>query len=67
VPGRLWGGVVSRQDPGGATGKSPYDLARCVCGCLSSLHKPHDVTAVLGACSSSNCDCRRFTEEATDA
>jgi hypothetical protein len=63
---------VSRQDPGAATGRTPYDLKRCTCqgpSCvgLSSLHKPHDVTGVRGACSNSNCDCRHFTEEATDA
>jgi len=57
---------VSRQDPGAATGQTPYDLARCTCGCLSSLHKPHDVTGVRGACSNSNCPCRTFTEEVSD-
>lgn len=54
---------MSRQDPGAANGQIPTDLTRCTCGDLSSLHKPHDVTGVLGACSNSNCDCRRFTDQ----
>jgi hypothetical protein len=62
---------VSRQDPGAAdvaTGQTPTALTYCTCrgpSCvgLSSLHKPHDVTGVRGACSNSNCDCKRFTEE----
>jgi hypothetical protein len=62
---------VSRQDPGAATGQAPHEPTRCtcrgpVCVGLSTLHKPHDTTGVLGACSNSNCDCRRFTEKESD-
>lgn len=57
---------MSRQDPGAATGQQAYrPLLRCTCSCLSTLHKPHDVTAVRGACSNSNCACKTFTEEST--
>lgn len=55
---------MSRQDPGGASGQQTYPpLTYCACGCLSSLHKPHDVTGVRGTCSNSNCPCRIFREE----
>jgi hypothetical protein len=52
---------MSRQDPGAATGKTPYDLPRCTCGCLCSLHKVMD-DGRRAACSNSNCDCRGFVE-----
>jgi hypothetical protein len=63
---------VSRQDPGAATGQVPYEPTRCtcqqpqVCIGLSTLHKPNPTTGVRGACSNSNCDCRRFTEKESD-
>jgi hypothetical protein len=57
---------VSAQDPGAATGQTPYEPTRCTCGCLSTLHKPNPTTGVRGACSNSNCDCRRFTEKESD-
>lgn len=56
---------MSAQDPGGAdvaTGQTPYDLGRCTCTCLESLHRPNDA-GVRMACSNSNCTCRRYTEE----
>lgn len=52
---------MSRQDPGAATGQVPYDLTRCTCGCLSSLHAIN-AAGRRAACSNSNCDCRRFVE-----
>jgi hypothetical protein len=52
---------VSAQDPGGATGKTPYQPTRCTCGQLSTLHKPMP-DGKLGACSDSNCHCGGFTE-----
>jgi hypothetical protein len=57
---------VSAQDPGAATGKTPYLLGRCVCSCMESLHKP-DANGVRTTCSNSNCTCRRYTKEAPDA
>lgn len=60
---------MSRQDPGAATGQIPTQLGYCtcrreqVCIGLESLHKPHDVTGVRGACSNSNCPCERYTKE----
>ncbi|MEU7904148.1 hypothetical protein [Actinoplanes sp. NPDC049118] len=52
---------MSRQDPGATTGQMPYELSRCTCGCLSSLHKLTDA-GERATCSNSNCGCRRFTE-----
>ncbi len=60
---------MSRQDPGAAdvaTGRTPYELGRCTCTCMESLHKP-DVNGVRTTCSNSNCTCRRYTKEAPNA
>jgi hypothetical protein len=52
---------MSAQDPGAATGQMPYDLGRCTCRCLESVHKLTD-DGVRATCSNSNCACKRFTE-----
>lgn len=56
---------MSAADPGAASGQQVYvPMKRCTCRDLVTLHKPHDVTKARGACSNSNCNCRKFTEEA---
>lgn len=41
-------------------GDMPYEPTRCECGELETLHPRSETTRERMACSSSNCDCRRF-------
>lgn len=50
---------MSRQDPGAATGQQPYELGRCECGELETLHILNDA-GERRACSASMCACRRY-------
>lgn len=55
---------MTRQDPGAATGTQAYPPEqRCECGELWEVHAPGDPR---GACSYSECNCRRFVERPAD-
>jgi hypothetical protein len=47
------------HDQGAATGQTPYPIGRCQCGELVTVHAIN-TKGQRAACSSSNCDCRRY-------
>jgi hypothetical protein len=50
------------RDQGAANGQTPYPIGRCTCRDLESLHDI-GTTGQRGACSNSNCGCRRYAAE----
>jgi hypothetical protein len=48
------------RDQGAATGQQPHEPGRCECRDLEPLHVISATTKKRGACSNSNCGCRRY-------
>lgn len=52
------------RDQGAANGQQTYaPIGRCTCGDSELLHALSETTKKRGACSNSNCGCRRYAAE----